>query len=174
MSGFNFKQQVLHVFSPLSLIPVKIVVSQTLHQLTRDIFLAFRQNESSRFETLTLYNLFSQSISLMTQSNISTSVHYCIIHRFKEEIVPFHYEITLTSSTLHLPPPLLPQILGFPRIGKRPPLFHPNPNLEYCRNTHLNRLCLTAQLLLTSITTNSQLAGLLLLSSPHIIQKGTK
>lgn len=91
------------MFSPSTLIPVKIIVSQTRHQLTQDVFLAFRQTESSRFETLTLDNLFSQSISLMTQRNISASVHYCIIHRFKEEIVPFHYETTLTSPTLHLP-----------------------------------------------------------------------
>lgn len=74
-------------------------MSQTLHQITHDTFLAFRQTEKSRFETLTLYNLFSQSISLKTQNNISSSVHYCITHRFKEEIVPFHYKTPLQNHT---------------------------------------------------------------------------
>lgn len=42
------------MFSPLSLIPLNIIVSQTLHQLTQDIFLAFKLKVDSKLLQCTI------------------------------------------------------------------------------------------------------------------------
>lgn len=117
------------MFSPLTLILVKIV-SEILHQLTQDILLPFRQTERSRFETLALYHLFSQSISLITLNNLSISVHYCIIHRSKEESVPFHDVTTLTAPTLHLPPQSSPTTDTAPTYRKTASTPSSSPEFE--------------------------------------------